>query len=98
MNTELLSLSAAQLALLVTSIVGVNELLTRLRAKDYWTAVTIVSAAVLGGLFGLYYHVDFVAGIVAGLSAAGTLKGLSMLGKGSSPAPSKDTLVVSDEA
>lgn len=92
--SELLTLSAAQAALLLTAVVGANELLVRLRAKDYWTAVTIVSAVVLGALFGLYYHVDVVAGAVAGLSAAGTLKGLSMLGKGSNPAPSENTLVV----
>ena len=91
---ELLALNAAQLALLVTTIVGVNELLVRLRAKDYWTAVTILSAAILGGLFSLYYQVDLVGGIAAGFSAAGTLKGLSMLGQKSTPTPSEDTFVV----
>jgi hypothetical protein len=91
---ELLTLSAAQLALLITTIVGVNELLVRLRAKDYWTAITIASAAILGGLFSLYYHVDFVGGVAAGFSAAGTLKGLSMLGNKSSASPSTDSLVV----
>lgn len=89
----LLALSPAQLALLVTTVVGVNELLVRLRAKDYWTAVTIASAAVLGAIFALYYHVDLIGGIAAGFSAAGTLKGLSMLGKGTAPAPSSDTFV-----
>lgn len=91
---EVLTLSVAQLALLTTTIIGVNELLVRLRAKDYWTAVTIVCAAVIGGLFGLYFHVGFVSGMVAGFGAAGTLKGLSMLGNKSTPAPSEDTLVV----
>jgi len=91
---ELLALNAAQVALLLTTVVGVNELLVRLRAKDYWTAITIGSAAVLGGLFGLYYHVDFVAGVAAGFAAAGTLKGISMFGNKSTATPSEDTLVV----
>lgn len=91
---ELLTLNPAQLALLLAIVVGVNELLVRLRAKDYWTAITITSAAVIGGLLGLYWGVDFVSGIGAGFGAAGTLKGLSMLRGGSNAAPSQDTLIV----
>ena len=90
---DLLTLNVLQLALLTTSVVGVNELLVRLRAKDYWTAVTIASAGILGGLFGLYYHVDVVSGIVAGFSAAGGLKGLSMLRGSSNASQSSDTFL-----
>jgi len=90
---EIAGLNALQVGLLLTLVIGVNELLVRLRAKDYWTAVTIGCAAVLGGLLGLYWHLDFVVGVAAGFSAAGTLKGLSMLRGGSTASPSEDTFV-----
>lgn len=91
---EVLQLNALQLGFLVTLIMGVTELLSRLRARDLWVAGTIVSAGVLGGLLGLYYGVDFVGGVAAGLSASGLLKGLSIVGNKSTPAPS--SLVVKD--
>lgn len=85
---ELLQLSAPQIALLGTLIIGTNELLVRARAKDWWVVATIASAAVIGGLFGVYYNLDFLVGVSAGLSASGTLKLLSSVTKGSTPAPS----------
>lgn len=86
---EVLQLSALQLGFLVTLIMGATELLSRLRAKDLWVAATIVSAAVIGGLVGVYYGVDFIGGVTAGLSASGLLKGLGSLGNKSTPTPSK---------
>lgn len=90
---ELAQLNAAQLALLGAVIAGATELITRLRAKDLWVAVTIVTSAVLGGLIGAYYGVDFVSGIAAGLGVSGTIKTISALGQKSTPAPSKDAVV-----
>lgn len=85
---EVLQLSALQIGFLTTLIIGVTELLSRLRAKDYWVAGTIVSAAVLGGLIALYYHVDFVSGIAAGFTGSGLLKVLGSAGNKSTPTPS----------
>lgn len=77
--------------LLAAVIAGVTELISRLRAKDYWVAVTIATAAVVGGLFGAigyYPGLDLVGGVVAGFAASGALKAFSMFGQKSTPAPS----------
>lgn len=86
---EVLQLSALQLGFLVTLIMGVTELLNRLRAKDYWVAGSILTAGVIGGLVGWYYGVDFVGGVTAGLSASGLLKGLASVGNKSTASPSE---------
>lgn len=86
---QLTQFNAAQIALLGAIIVGVTELITRLRGKDYWVAATIVCAAIVGGLLGLYYHVDFVSGIAAGFGASGAIKTLSAFGNKTTVAPSK---------
>jgi hypothetical protein len=85
---ELAQLNPAQLALLGAVIVGITELLNRLRAQDYWVVATITCSAVVGGFVGLYYGVDFITGLVAGLAASGTLKTLSSFGNKSVPEPS----------
>lgn len=86
---ELTQFTAEQLVLLGAAIVGATELLNRLRAKDFWVVATIVTSAVVGGLLALYFSVDFVSGVLGGLSASGFLKGVSMVGNKSTPAPSK---------
>lgn len=86
---ELLQLDAGQLALLGSIIAGSNELLKRLRAKDFWVAGTIFSSAVLGGLIGAYYKVDFLSGVAAGLATSGAIATLGSIGNKSTPAPSK---------
>lgn len=86
---ELVNFNAEQLALLGAIVVGVNELLVRLRAKDMWVAATIASAAILGGLIGLYYDIDFISGIAAGFGAAGAIRTLSAIGNKSTPSESK---------
>lgn len=79
-------------AVLLAAIAGVTELLNRLRAKDYWVATTIVTAVVIGGLFGAtgyYPGLDTVEGMVAGFSASGTLSALGSIGKKSTAKPSE---------
>lgn len=88
---ELVTFTAAQVALLGTAVMGATELITRLRAKDLWVVATIVTSAVIGGLFALYYKVDFISGVVAGFSASGFLKALGSVGNKSTPAPSSIT-------
>lgn len=86
----------AQYVLLAAVIAGATELLARLRAKDYWTALTIMTAAGIGLLFGVFdvEGLTPITGLAAGFGASGTLKALSMFGAKSTPAPSTDTLVV----
>lgn len=85
---ELLNLSTEQLVLLSLLITGIVELFNRLRAKDYWVVATILTSALVGGLVAMYYKVDFVSGVAAGLSASGLLKTLSVFGNKTTPAPS----------
>lgn len=69
-------LDLTQYLVLVTVIAGVTELITRLRAKDYWVAVTIFSSVVVGFLFGLihyYANVGPVEGIALGFAASGLI-------------------------
>lgn len=79
-----------QYVLLAAVIAGVTELLNRLRAKDMWTAVTIATAALIGGLFGFFgvESLDVVTGIAAGFGTSGSLSALGIVGKRSVPAPS----------
>lgn len=54
-------------------IAGTVELITRIRAKDLWVVATIVSAALVGLLLGLFkfYVPDPITGIAFGLTASG---------------------------
>lgn len=88
---QLTQLDAAQLAVLGAVVAGATELITRLRAKDYWVAATITTSALLGGLIGAYYEVAFVIGVTAGLGASGVIKALSAFGNKSTPTPSSLT-------
>lgn len=79
-----------QYVLLGAVIAGSNELLVRLRARDYWVVATIVTAAAIGAGFGAahYMGLDIVEGIAAGLGTSGAIKTLSAFGNKSTPAPS----------
>lgn len=81
-----------QYVLLLATIAGVTELISRVRAKDWWTTVTIISAALVGAVFGLsgyYPGLDAVEGMVAGFGAAGALTAVGFVGNRSTPSPSK---------
>jgi uncharacterized membrane protein HdeD (DUF308 family) len=84
--------------LLGAVIAGVTELISRLRARDAWGAVTIFCAAVIGLVFGLfhYYGLDAASGLAVGFGAVGALKTVSKIGQGSSPTP--NTTVVAPKA
>lgn len=82
-------LSATQVALLGAVIGGATEFLNRLRAKDLWVATTIATAALLGGLIGMHYGVDFIDGVAAGLGTSGAFSFVGMFKGKSTPAPSK---------
>lgn len=81
----------SQYVLLGAVIVGVTELINRARGRDWWVVTSIVTAAVIGGLFGHFHYypdLDTVEGIAAGFGAAGALKGISAVGQKSVPKPS----------
>lgn len=87
------NLDITQFAVLAAIIVGVNELLVRLRAKDLWAVATIVAAALIGLLFGaIHYYptLDWASGLAVGFGAVGFLKTLSTFGNKSTPAPNAD--------
>lgn len=71
-----------QYVLLAAVIAGVTELISRVRARDYWVVATILTAAIVGGLFGVagyYPDLDVVEGVAAGFAAAGSIKVLSSI-------------------
>jgi len=80
----------SQYVLLAAVIAGVTELLNRLRAKDYWTAVTVATAALIGLVFGVLNveGLTAVTGLAAGFGASGALSAIGIVGKKSTPAPS----------
>lgn len=81
-----------QYVLLGAVIAGAVELITRIRAKDWWVVITILTAAVIGFLFGLsgyYPGLDPVQGLVAGLGASGAISALGA--SRSVPQPSTPT-------
>jgi hypothetical protein len=67
-------LDLAQFAVLGAIIAGVNELIKRLRAADWWAATTIITAALIGAIFGAagyYPDVDAAEGLALGFGAVG---------------------------
>lgn len=83
-----------QFVVLAAVIAGVTELITRLRAKDLWTAVTIVTAVLIGALFGYldyYPGLDIAEGVALGFGASGALTALSAVGNKTSAHPTSVT-------
>lgn len=69
----------SQYALLLAAIAGVVELVTRVRARDWWVVITIVSSVLVGVVFGLsgyYPDLDAVEGAVAGFGASGAISAI----------------------
>lgn len=76
-----------EFVLLSSVIIGLTELIKRIRARDLWTVITIVSSALVGVLFGLFgiEGLNVVNGLVAGLAATGVVTGLGAIGTRSVP-------------
>lgn len=69
--------------LLITAmIVGVVEFLRRLQSKDYFAALTILAAAGVGALTGVFEieGIDVATGIVVGLAGSGLVTVASRTG------------------
>lgn len=72
-------------------LAGITELISRLRARDLWVATTIVTCAVVGAVCGalkLFGVPTVEVGVLVGFATSGALKGISMFGNKSTPAPS----------
>ena len=81
-------LTVTQIALLGFLVAGATELISRIRAYDWWVATTILTSAILGGLIGMHYGVDFLDGITVGLAASGAIRLVGSFGRSSTPSPS----------
>lgn len=88
-------LDLTQFVLLAAVLIGVNQLIKTLRAKDFWGAVTILSAALVGAIFGLLgiEGISVVQGIALGFGSVGTLTTTTKLGQTSSDVTPNTTAV-----
>lgn len=68
---EILGLSALATVVLTGLVAGGTELIKRIFDKDWRTVVTIIVAALIGGLGGLVFGAQFLVGMVFGLAASG---------------------------
>lgn len=68
---EILGLSALATVVLTGLVTGGTELIKRIFDKDWRTVVTIIVSALIGGLGGLVFGVQFLVGMVFGLAASG---------------------------
>lgn len=84
-------MEVTQYVLLGAVIAGITELLNRLRAKDYWVALTVATAAAVGLLFGIFNVESLtpVTGLAAGFGASGAFSAIGMIRGKSTPAPSE---------
>lgn len=78
---EILGLSTLATVVLTGLVAGGTELIKRLFDKDWRAAVTIVVAAIIGGLGGLVFGANFLVGVVFGLAASGYVTIAQNVGK-----------------
>lgn len=78
---EILGLSTLATVVLTGLVAGGTELIKRLFDKDWRAAVTIVVAAIIGGLGGLVFGANFLVGVVFGLAASGYVTIAQNIGK-----------------
>lgn len=78
---EILGLSTLATVVLTGLVAGGTELIKRLFDKDWRAAVTIVMAAIIGGLGGLVFGANFLVGMVFGLAASGYVTIAQNVGK-----------------
>lgn len=84
----------SQYVLLGLLLAGITELISRVRATDWWVVGTIVSCVVVGGLCGLLERFgvpSIEVGILVGFGTSGAFKLASVVGNKSTPAPSSLT-------
>lgn len=77
-------------------IAGMVELITRIRAHDYWVVATIITSVAIGAVFGAVHYypsLDVVSGMMFGFGASGAISAIGA--SRSTPAPSDVTTKVS---
>jgi hypothetical protein len=84
-----------QFVLLSAVLVGVNQLIRLARAKDWWGVVTVLSAALVGAVFGALglEGLDVVHGLAVGFGSVGSMTALSHFGSGNTVTPNSDPVV-----
>lgn len=68
---EILGLSTLATVVLTGLVAGGVELIKRAFDKDWRSVATIITAALIGGLGGLVFGVQFLVGMVFGLATSG---------------------------
>ena len=84
-------LTAVQIGLLTTAVIGATEMVRRSFKKDWEAVVIIAVAALLGGLgaclFVGFTAVVFFYGMAVGLGASGIITGLQKFSSGTHAVP-----------
>lgn len=78
---EILGLSTLATVVLTGLVAGGTELIKRVFDKDWRVVVTIIVAALIGGLGGLVFGANFLVGMVFGLAASGYITIAQHVGK-----------------
>lgn len=68
---------------IATVVIAITELLRRFESRDYRGVATICAAAIVGLIAGFLAieGLDPISGLLAGLSAAGIVRGLQAVGE-----------------
>ena len=78
---ETLGIDALAAAVLTGLVAGVVELIKWIFDKDWRAMATIIAAALVGGAGGLVFGINFLIGMVFGLSASGIITIAQNIGK-----------------
>lgn len=78
---ETLGIDALAATVLTGLVAGVVELIKRIFDKDWRAMATIIAAALVGGAGGLVFGINFLIGMVFGLSASGFITIAQNIGK-----------------
>ena len=78
---ETLGIDALAATALTGLVAGVVELIKRIFDKDWRAMATIIAAALVGGAGGLVFGINFLIGMVFGLSASGYITIAQNIGK-----------------
>lgn len=76
-------MNSTQYVLLAAVIAGITQLISHLRAKDYWGTATVACAAITGGIFGAFNveSLTVVTGLAAGFGTVGAITTISKVGQ-----------------
>ena len=89
-------METTQYVLLGLVVAGITQLIAHLRAKDFWGAATIATAAATGLVFGLFgvEGLTAVTGLAAGFGTSGAATLLGKLSSSNAGTVTPNTTVV----